>query len=497
MMEWIVSAVFGGLFVAAVGTCAWMSAQRSSLAQRLAEAERRQAESVEELRAAHAQRQQDMEQRAKAVEEARGLRELLQRTLAERGDAAVKVDQLNGQITELKSSMQHLQTRLADEQRLHEEKLKTYRDAEEQLKAQFKALSADALQASREEFLKQAKMTIEGVQQCASKDFEARQKAIDEMVKPVRETLAKYETKLEGIEKERAAAHAALREQLEHVRLSGESLRMETGRLVKALGKPGVRGRWGELTLRRVVELAGMSEHCDFSEQVTADGGRLRPDLVVHLPGECEIVVDAKTPLDGFLAALDATSDEERALHLARHVEHVRTKVGELSQKKYWEQFDRTPEFVVMFVPGETFLEEALRQDGTLLERAAAEGVVIATPMTLISLLKAVAYGWQQQRLAENAQAVIEVGRDMHGRLATLAEHLAKVGTGLERAVESYNQFVGSFERNAVSQARRFEELSVKSGKVIKEPEQVEIRVREVRGVEGTAERMLLEGGQA
>ncbi len=430
--------------------------------------------------------------RAQALAQADAAREALGREQSERRALEAKAERLSADTSSIRLEAERLRTQLDASAQMHAQRVREIADLQEQFKAHFKALSADALRVNREDFLKHARETFEGVQKESRKDDEARQKAIDEMVKPVRESLAKYETKLESIEKDRAAAHAALGAQVKTMSEAGQALREETGRLVKALGKPGIRGRWGELTLRRVVELAGMSAHCDFSEQVVADVGRLRPDLIVHLPGECQIVVDAKAPLDGYLAAMEAQTDADRALHLARHVEHVRAKVAELSHKRYWEQFPRTPEFVIMFVPGESFLEEALRQDPALLERSVAEGVVIATPLTLISLLKAVSYGWQQQRLADNAQAVIEVGREMHNRLAILADHLTKVGDGLQKAVASYNDFVGSFERNALSQARRFEELSVRSSKPLAQPESLDLRVREIRSAP-SSQRLLSE----
>lgn len=294
----------------------------------------------------------------------------------------------------------------------------------------------------------------------------------DELLAPVQESLERFDAHVRELEASRQYAYGELREQVRGLTESQERLRTEAGRLASALRAPTVRGRWGEVQLRRVVELAGMVEHCDFLEQPTVESpeGRSRPDLVVTLPGDRTIVVDAKAPLHHYLDALDADDDSARSACLREHARQVRAHVARLSTRSYWSSFEDSPEFVVLFLPGEAFFSAALEQDPELIEAGAEDRVILATPTTLIALLRSVAYGWRQERMADNARAVSELGRELHGRLATLADHLDGVGRHLDRAVRSYNDTVGSFESRVLVSARRFAELGAVGDDELDEP---------------------------
>jgi len=364
-----------------------------------------------------------------------------------------------------------LEATLASERQAATEKLALLDRARDTLGDAFKALSAEALSTSTTSFLELARAHLERWQEGARGDLDLRQQAIGELLAPVRDSLARVDLRIGEIEKSREGAYGALHEQLRALAETQGVLRAEAASLVKALRAPQVRGRWGEVQLRRVVELAGMVQHCDFEEQhtVMGDDGRLRPDLVVRLPGGKSVVVDAKAPLAGYLDALEATDDATREARLADHARQVRAHVDALSRKAYWEQLQPTPEFVVLFLPGETFYAAALEQDPSLLEAGAGHNVLIATPTTLIALLKTVAYGWRQELVAENARAVARLGRELHKRLADVAGHVSRLGRALGGAVEAYNQAVGSLESRALVSARRFVDLEVVG------PERIEV----------------------
>jgi len=364
-----------------------------------------------------------------------------------------------------------LAARLEEQQKALLAERALLRETERRLGDTFKALSADALQASSTSFLQLAGQALERYQEGARGDLERRQQAIGEMVGPVREALGRFEAQVGAMEQTRAGAYSELREQ---VRTMGEAqslLRTEASNLVRALRAPQVRGRWGEVQLKRVVELAGMAEHCDFTEQhtVDTDEGRFRPDLVVRLPGGRTVVVDAKAPLSAYLEAVETTDETRRAAFLVDHARQVREHVMALSRKSYWEQLRPTPEFVILFLPGESFFSAALEQDRDLIEAGAERRVILATPTTLISLLKAVSYGWKQETVAANTERVAEMGRELHKRVADLAGHVVRLGRHLASSVESYNAFVGSLESRVLPTARRFRELEAAGAETVPE----------------------------
>lgn len=344
-------------------------------------------------------------------------------------------------------------------------------EAERRLGDTFKALSAEALRASNASFLQLAGQALEKYQEGARGDLERRQQAIGALVTPVREALGRFEAQVGEMEQKRAGAYSELREQVRSLGDAQNLLRTEASNLVRALRAPQVRGRWGEVQLKRVVELAGMAEHCDFTEQHSVDtaDGRHRPDLVVRLPGGRTVVVDAKAPLSAYLEAVEATDEARRTALLVDHARQVRDHVMTLSRKSYWEQFRPTPEFVVLFLPGESFFSAALEQDRDLIEVGAERRVILATPTTLISLLKAVSYGWKQETVAANAERVAELGRELHKRVSDLAGHVARLGKHLAGSVESYNAFVGSLESRVLPTARRFRELEAAGAEIVPE----------------------------
>ncbi len=389
---------------------------------------------------------------------------------------------LHPRITRLREENIRLQARLEAEQRTAEEKYSALLAARNQLNESFGYLAAEALKHNTTEFLKLAQENLQRFQNQAASELDERRKSFETLVRPIREALDKTEQQIRQMEKERREAFGSLTRHLETLTSSEHELRQETQRLVNALRRPEVRGQWGEMTLKRLAELAGMVEHCDFDTQTTVNGdeGRLRPDMVVRLPDRREIVVDAKTPLDAYLAAMEARDDEERRRQLARHARKVRDRIRELADKGYWRQFDHSPEFVVLFVPGDQFLSAALEQAPDLLEEALSRRVILATPTSFVALLRAVAFGWRQEVLAQNAEKVRQLGEELYGRVTVFAEHLAQLGRSLDRSVGAYNKAVGSFEGRVLPNLRRFPDMGIRVKKDIPEPEILEQRTRPV-----------------
>lgn len=390
------------------------------------------------------------------------------------GELAATRDQLS-QISSLKSQTE---AALAAARASAAEKISALTDAHERLTTSFKALSADALSRNTDEFLKVARETFGKLHQQSTDELGKRQQAIDALVQPLKESLAKVDVKIGEIEKARADAYGRLSEQLKGLGTAQNLLQAEAAKLSVALRSTTTAGTWGELQLRRVIELSGMSSYCDFVEQSTT--GALRADVVVRLPGGQQIVIDAKAPNDSYREAANAIDETIRAARLSDHAAKVRTHIDSLGAKNYWEQFQPSPEFVVLFLPGDQFLAGALQADPSLIDRAIARKVLLATPATLIALLKATAYGWRQEDVSRNAQEIALAGRALYDRVATFAEHLDKVGRGLDSANKAYNFAVGSFEQSLVPSARKMSELGAKGAKELAEPAALESTPRDV-----------------
>jgi DNA recombination protein RmuC len=412
------------------------------------------------------------------------------------GSEAARAGELERELVRAHADLEHERSRA-------EERLATITDAQERLSTSFKALSAEALQSSMVQLTELARAQLTTAQVEAKGDLEKRQQAVEQLVAPLKEQLTRVDAQLLKLDQERRESRGRLEAQLRTLTETGEKLRTETGALVTALRKPNTRGQWGQMQLRNVVELAGMVRYCDFVEQsaLSSEDGSLRPDLVVSMPGGKHVVVDAKAPLQGVLDAYEARDEEEREQHLRAHARLLRKHVKSLADKAYWDQLDSAPDFVVMFLPGEHLYGAALEADAALLEDAMAQRVLIATPTTLLALLRAVAYGWQQERVAESAQAVSELGRELHTRIIKLSSLLATLGSRLNGAVRAYNETVGSYEARVLPSARRFADHgAVASGRELPEIQQVTVSARTVdcsetgdEGEEGRVERLTRE----
>ena len=381
---------------------------------------------------------------------------------------------------DLRGELEAARARLASETQQQAAQLELLERSEAQLRHAFSELANESLRSNSDLFLKIAKESLGRDQAQSVGALREREAAIAELLAPIRIALENTEKQVKHLDQERQHTFATLRAQIEGLAATQVQLSRETRNLVTALRRPEVRGRWGELTLRRVVELAGLSEHCDFTEQAHVAGpeGALRPDLVVHMPDARDIVVDVKTPLDAYLEAIDAPTEELREQALRRHAVQVEQRVRALASKAYWSQFARSPDFAVLFLPGDQFLSSALAQNPELIETALRDNIIIATPSTLIALLKAVAYGWRQTDVARNAEVIRDLGQELHRRLAAFGGHVARVGKGLSGAVDAYNEAVGSLERSVLPQARRFKELGASADAALAEAQPIERLLR-------------------
>ncbi len=468
----MIYALFGLIGFIVGGVIAWLLAAnrtRQSLTSLLEESERRA--SIAEGRASGLEN--TIAELRIQIERASGDFEKLRAKLESEQNARVKAE------TQLNETTK----RLEEEKRLLDE-------AKNKLTDTFKALAGDTLENSIDAFLKLAKETFEKVLSEAKGDLGKREEAIQGLVKPLSDSLKQFEEHIRSMEKSRQEAYAGLTEQLKAMLTTHQQLQKETGNLVTALRTPKVVGSWGQMTLRRVVELSGMSEHCDFTEEVSvpSEEGLLRPDLVVHLPADRVIVVDAKATFDAYREAIASESEEQRNLALSRHASQIRSHMLNLASKNYWQQFEKVPEFVVMFIPGESFFAAAVDIDRRLLEDGLEKRVIIATPTTLIALLRSVAYGWRQEQIAKSAQEISNLGRQLYERMRTLAEHITDIGKGLERANLAYNNAVGSLEARVLPAARRFKDLGAGSGADISLIEPINMKPRSISLIEATGE---------
>lgn len=382
----------------------------------------------------------------------------------------------NKEYQQLEVKNQQLDMSLAHEKERYLEKIEAIEESRNQLEQSFSALSQQALKLNNESFLALAKEKLSQYQIQAEANLDKKEKSIETLLKPMYEALKQTESQIHSIEKERKESFGSLSQHLTSIHESQSNLRLETQNLVQALRRPEVRGQWGELTLKRIAELAGMVNHCDFYEQKQSDNddSRMRPDMVVSMPDQRELIVDAKTPLDSYLNAMQTNDENIRDTALKNHARNVRERMKELSSKAYWNQFKNSPDFVVLFIPGEQFLAAALEKDPQLLEDALKNKVILATPTSIVALLRAVAFGWRQMSVAKNAEKIRELGEDLYHRLATFAEHLQKLGKHLDASVDQFNKATGSLDRQVLSGARKFTELGIEKKKSIPDLKVVE-----------------------
>lgn len=394
----------------------------------------------------------------------------------------------NRKIHQLQTTLATLQMKLELEQQ-HQAQLDELLDqTRDQLANTFNQLSNEALTRNNTNFLHLAEENLKRFQSEAKADLGSKEKAIEQMLKPINEALQQTSKQIQEIEKDRKVAYGSLNTTIAQMNLNQQQLQQETQNLVQALRRPEVRGQWGEMTLRRLAELSGMVAHCDFYEQThtNTETGSIRPDMIVRLPEKREIIVDAKTPLDAYLSAIQAKDDATRKHELKRHAQIIRGRIKELSRKNYWAEYSQSPEFVVLFIPGEQFLSAALEVDPALLEDSMSQNIILATPTNFIALLRAVSYGWKQQKLAENAEIIRELGETLYKRLATFGNHLSKLGNSLGQSVNHFNSAVGSLERNVLPGARKFTEMGISAKSEIDELPPVEQQPRQVQNLSDT-----------
>ena len=381
-----------------------------------------------------------------------------------------------GRRNALQHSLQLLETRLKDQDALQRERDSAFEAATSRLATAFSELASQSLKSNSENFLRLAEQNLSAHQEKAKRELSERERAVENLVKPIRDAISQSQQQIAELERARSEAYGGIRSQLEMMQQDQKFLAQETQNLVNALRRPQVRGRWGEITLRRLVELAGMVEHCDFQEQVhgVGDDKIIRPDMIVRMPDRRELVVDVKTPLDAYLEAIEARDDVQHKLGMERHARNVKDHIRKLASKSYWEQFSSSPDFVILFIPGDQFLSAALDEDPELIESALSQRIILATPSSFVALLKAVAYGWRQLALAENAEEIRRLAEDLYGRLSVFVGHLNKVGRQLSSSVDSYNRAVGSLERKVLPGARKFTELGIHPKKELEAVEPLE-----------------------
>ena len=378
-----------------------------------------------------------------------------------------------GRRARLEAEISNLEDSIKNQEALQSEREAAFQAASGELARSFSELANRSMRSNSENFLRLAEQKMNVQNEKAKRELGEREQAVENLVKPIRDALQSSQQQIEALEKSRSEAYGSIRTQLEAMQADQKSLTQETQNLVKALRRPEVRGRWGEITLRRLVELAGMVEHCDFVEQVhtVSEGQAIRPDMIVRMPDKRELVVDVKTPLDAYLEAVEASDDAQRKLGLERHAKNVRAHIRMLSSKTYWDQFDESPEFVILFIPGDQFLSAALNEEPDLIEYALSQQIILATPTSFVALLKAVAYGWRQLALADNAKEIRILAEDLYGRLGTFVTHMNRMGRQLASSVENYNKAVGSLERNVLPGARKFVDLGIHEKKEIEKLE--------------------------
>jgi DNA recombination protein RmuC len=452
---------------------------RDQEVQSLSQENRKWEEELDSLRQSLLEESRERASAQKEAEQIVGLRIRLQELEAELKNS-------REELIRLKQNETELQTLLHKERQEMEEKIRLLDEAATKMEDAFKALSAESLASNNRLFLDLARTTLEKYQSEAKTDLEQRQKAVEGAVAPLKETLEKYTQQVQAMENARQQAYGSLSQYLESMAVAEKQLQKETSNLVQALRSPHVRGRWGEITLKRVAELAGMTGYCDFYEQesVEGEGGKLRPDMVVRLPNQKLVVVDSKAPLQSYLDSLDSPTEEERKNRLRDHARLIQTHMKKLSGKDYWDQFSEAPEFVILFLPGENFFSAALEQNPYLIEEGVNRKVILSTPTTLITLLRAVAYGWRQEALAENAQAISELGKTLFERLVKFSGHFSELGRHLDKSLNAYNEVVGSLESRVLPAARRFKELGISSKAQVPEMPPLEKKARRIQAQE-------------